>query len=146
MRFVLLGWWPIRSAGWILKRGVTVLNGRMICSWRLYCLYFDHTGDARDVGARDCEGEEGQGRARGEEGQEPEEDWVSLLGNGFFGWRVVLTLGLARRREMRRSARRRVDSADPWLDFGRLSLLNLLIDKNPFFFVNAPSFTPLQPC
>jgi hypothetical protein len=44
---------------------------------------------------------------------------------------------------MRRFARRRVDSADPWLDFGRLSLLNLLIDKNPFFFVNAPTSTLL---
>jgi hypothetical protein len=33
-------------------------------------------GDAGDVGARDCEGEEGQGRALGGEEQEPEEDWV----------------------------------------------------------------------
>ena len=33
--------------------------------------------DAGDTGARDCEGEEGQGRALGGEEQEPEEDWVS---------------------------------------------------------------------
>ena len=34
----------------------------------------DHAGD---VGAGDCEGEEGEGGALGGKGDEPEEDWVS---------------------------------------------------------------------
>lgn len=33
-------------------------------------------GYADDVGAGDCEGEEGEGGALGGEGEEPEEDWV----------------------------------------------------------------------
>ncbi len=34
-------------------------------------------GHACDTGAGDCEGEEGQGGARGGEGEEKKKDWVS---------------------------------------------------------------------
>jgi len=36
--------------------------------------------DAGDAGAGDCEGEEGEGRALGGEGEEQEKDWVLLKG------------------------------------------------------------------
>ena len=77
----------------------------MICSWRLYCLYFDHTGDAGHVGARDCEGEEGQGGALGGEEQEPEEDWVSagvIGGEMLLRGRLELALDVALERGVRR--------------------------------------------
>ncbi len=64
------------------------------------CRHGEVDGDAGDVGARDCEGEEGQGRTCKREGQESEEDWVSagvIEGEIAFG-RAGLALDMERRR------------------------------------------------